>query len=68
MTTPPLTGPFEEEDFELFREAFKKALFTNQESFQFQEACYMTKFAKELIMNNTIRHEPNERCPDRNSK
>lgn len=68
MTTQPLKGPFKREDFELFKEAYRKALFTNQESFQFQEACYMTKFAKELIMNNTIRHGQNETNDDRNSQ
>ena len=50
MTSLPLT----EEDFILFREAFKKALLTNQESFRFKGNFYMTKFAKELIMNNNL--------------
>lgn len=53
MITLPLKNFLkEEEDYKLFEKAFKQALLTNQKSFRFKDNFYMTKFVKELIMNN----------------
>jgi len=59
---------FEEEDYKLFKEAYKKALLTNQESFSFKGSFYMTKFAKELLIHNNLKNGKNENSNDGNPR
>ena len=67
MSTPKMIGPFKEEDYKLFKEAFKKALFNNEEYFQFRGTFYLTQYAKQLIklIKKDEKYGQNERNGDR---
>ena len=68
MATQSPENLFEEEDYKLFKEANRKALMTNQESFSFKGNFYMTKFAKELLIHNNLKNGKNEKSNDGNPR
>lgn len=48
----PLNVQFSKEDYQLFKKAYNKALITRKEYFDFKGNIYLTKFARELVINN----------------
>ena len=63
-----MTTPSPQENYEKFKEAYKKALLSNKESFIFKGNYYLTSFAKELLIHNKIKNGKNEKSNDRDQE